>query len=592
VRNRFVRDKITAGKFTAYDCSGGGFEGPFSVVKELIENSIDSGATEIDLEITDSGFKKITVRDNGSGISRNDIELSIREHATSKITDLSDLEQIRTYGFRGEALSSIASISDLVILSRKEDENMGARLESGVNGVKVTDYAGSAGTTVIAENLFFTMPARKKFLKSKRVELKYIRDIFLKMSIPCYNIAFNFDVDGKRQISLQAADSADERIKQVFGRDILENLCFEKITDLKAEISGYFSKPHFIKSTRNMQMFFVNRRPVEYRFLSYHLSRAYEAVIPRGKHAAAIVFLDIDPCLTDVNIHPAKREIKLFDQKYIDSLVFSIASKSLNRAHSMAADLFKSAYRNVPEESAGQPVLKSADYGAETGTSDNNSLLNDPEELHNGENLFPSSMQDVISLSRAVYGNNEDGIKIFGPVFNTYIMVQRDEELFVIDFHAAHERIVFDSLISRGVFIETQELLFPVVIELNRSEYSAALEMSDIFREFGFDVDDFSDSSIVVRSVPVVTGRDETEDTVRSIIETINEDKSCSDLKKKVAASLACHSAKRAGDKLSDSDMKELVSEVLDGKVELRCPHGRPFLHTINKNDFERIFKR
>lgn len=568
-------------------------EGPFSVVKELIENSIDAGSSEIDLEIYDSGFKKIVVKDNGSGISKSEIELSIREHATSKISDLSDLEKIRTYGFRGEALSSIASISDLVILSRREDENMGARLESGQKGSTVTDYAGSRGTTVIVENLFFTMPARKKFLKSKRVELKYIRDIFLKMSIPFHNLTFNFDVDGKRQISLQAADSLDERIKQVFGRDVLEDLYFEKINDLKVEISGYFSRPNFIKSSRNMQMFFVNNRPVEYRFLSYHLSRAYEAVIPKGKHAAAIIFLNIDPSLIDVNIHPAKREIKLFDQRYIDSLVFSIASKSLNRAHRMDTELFKAFDVDSPEENQKTIGSKSADYGSVSGIyNDNSSILNDSEEQPGGDSLFVSTMQDIISVSRMIYSNIENGIKIFGPVFDTYIMAQKDEELFVIDFHAAHERIVFDSLINRGVFIESQELLFPVVIELSRSEYAAALEMADVLKDFGFDVDDFSDSSIVVRSVPVVTGRDETEEAVRSILEAINEDKSSGDLKKKVASSLACHSAKRAGDKLSDSDMKKLVSEILEGKMELRCPHGRPFLHTINKNDFERIFKR
>lgn len=569
-------------------------EGPFSVVKELVENSIDAGATVIDVEIFDSGLKKIAVKDNGSGISKSEIDLSIREHATSKITDLSDLEKINTYGFRGEALSSIASISDLVILSRRADEDMGARLESGRQGVNITDYAGPSGTTVIVENLFFTMPARKKFLKSRKTELKSIRDIFLKMSIPCYNITFNFDVDGKRQISLQATDNHDERIRQVFGRDVPENLSYEKINDLKVEISGYFSKPHFVKSTRNMQMLFVNNRPVEYRFLSYHLSRAYEAVIPRGKHAAAILFVNIDPCLIDVNIHPAKREIKLFDQKYIDSLIYSIASKSLNRAHSMSPDLFKTASHDTSiQNSQEEPSFKRADYGNEADIfHSGNSLINDSEEVSADNGLFPSTLHDVVSVSGELYRVNEENISIFGPVFKTYIMAQKGEDLYVIDFHAAHERIVFDSLMNRGVFIETQELLFPVEIELSRSEYSAALEMNDIFKDFGFDVDEFSDSSIVVRSVPVITGRDETEDTIRSIIETYIEDKSCGDLKKKVASSLACHSAKRAGDKLSGPDMKQLVSEVLEGKIELRCPHGRPFLHTINKNDFERIFKR
>ncbi len=566
-------------------------EGPFSVVKELIENSIDAGADEIDLEIFDSGFKKIAVKDNGSGIAKSEIELSIREHATSKITDLSDLEKIKTYGFRGEALSSIASISDLVILSRKEDEDMGARLESGIQGASVTDYAGAKGTTVIVENLFFTMPARKKFLKSRRVELKFIRDIFLKMSIPFHNITFNFDIDGKRQMSLQAVNSLDERIKQVFGKGVLENLYFEKINDLKVEISGYFSKPHFIRSSRSMQMFFVNSRPVEYKFLSYHLSRAYEAVIPKGKHAAAIVFLNIDPSLIDVNIHPAKREIKIFDQKYIDSLVFSIASKSLNRAHSMNADLFKAPDSVFSGGSENSFAFKSA-YEPAQGIDKNSSVLNDSEEQAKGDNLFASTMEDIISVSQMVYSNIKDGIKIFGPVFETYIMVQKDEDLFVIDFHAAHERIVFDSLMNRGVFIESQELLFPVVIELSRSDYTIALEMKELLKDFGFDVDDFSDSSIVVRSVPVVTGRDATEEVVRTIIESAGEDKNFEDLNRKVASSLACHSSKRAGDKLSDSDMRKLVSEIFEGEMELRCPHGRPFLHKIRKNDFERIFKR
>ena len=578
-----VRHMIAAGEVV---------EGPSSVAKELIENSIDAGATEIELQVFDSGLKKIVVKDNGAGISKNDIELSIREHATSKLSDLSDLERIKTYGFRGEALSSIASISDFVILSKRIDEEMGSRLESGRSGVKVADFAGAEGTTVIVENLFFTMPARKKFLKSKRVELKNIRDIFLKMSIPCYNISFSFDVDGKRQISLPAADSPDERIKQVFGKDALENLYFESICDLKVEISGYFSRPHFVKSSRTMQMLFVNNRPVEYRFLSYHLSRAYEAVIPKGKYPAAVVFLNIDPCLIDVNIHPAKREIKIFDQKYIDSLIFSIASKSLNRAHSMNADLFKTPSTDAPREGQGKDFLKPADYSREPGNSDNNSILNDSEIISGDDNLFAPTMQNIISVSRMVYSNPGDGIKIFGPVFNTYIMVQKDEELYVIDFHAAHERIVFDRLMHSGIFIETQELLFPVVIELSRSDYSTALEISGIFKDFGFDVDDFSDSSIVVRSVPVVSGRDETEKVVRYIIESINEDRGCGDLKTKVASSLACHSAKRAGDSLSESDMKVLAGEVFGGKIELRCPHGRPFLHTINKSDFERIFKR
>jgi DNA mismatch repair protein MutL len=270
-------------------------EGPFSVVKELIENSMDAGASVIDVQVYDSGLKKIVVRDNGSGIMKDDIPLSIKEHATSKITHESELHNIGTYGFRGEALSSIASISDLIILSKTSDESIGSRLESFAGNVALSDFAGDKGTTIIVENLFYNIPARKKFLKSKQKELRNIRETILRMAIPAYNISFTLDIDGKREMSLSEADSLDERIKQVFGKSALQNLYYEELSDIKVKIRGYLSKPEFVKNSRSMQFLFVNNRSIEYKFFSYHISRAYSAVIPKGKFAAAIVFIDIDP---------------------------------------------------------------------------------------------------------------------------------------------------------------------------------------------------------------------------------------------------------------------------------------------------------
>ncbi|MCL2156251.1 MAG: DNA mismatch repair endonuclease MutL, partial [Leptospirales bacterium] len=290
-------------------------EGPFSVIKELIENSMDAEASVIDVQVYDSGLKKIIVKDNGSGIMKDDIALSIKEHATSKISDESQLHNIVTYGFRGEALSSIASISDIRILSKTSHESIGSRLESVGAKVSVSDFAGDKGTTIIVENLFYNIPARKKFLKSKQKELRNIRETIIKMAIPAYNISFTLDVDGKRELSLAATDSLDERIKQIFGKSVLKNLYYEELSDIKVKLKGYLSRPEFVKNSRSMQFLFVNNRAIEYKFFSYHISRAYNVIIPKGKYAAAIIFIDIDPELIDVNIHPAKREVKLFDQK-------------------------------------------------------------------------------------------------------------------------------------------------------------------------------------------------------------------------------------------------------------------------------------
>ncbi len=563
-------------------------EAPFSVVKELIENSLDAGAREISVEVFDSGLKKIVIRDNGSGIYKEDISLAIEEHATSKIQDIAGLENIRTYGFRGEALSSIASISDLVILSKKEDQDMGARLEVSAGEVSIGDYAGTPGTTVIVENLFFNIPARKKFLKSRRGELRYIREVFLKMAIAAHGTSFSFDVDGKRQITLQGTDDPGVRITQIFGKNILDNLYFDSLQDLKVRISGYLSKPGFVKGSKNMQFFFVNGRSVEYRFFSYHLQRAYEAIIPRGKYPAAIVFLEIEPELIDVNIHPAKREIKLFDQRYIDSLVFGLAEKILNRAHPIPDGLFK---RDIAPDNDPDVSEDNTGYRMPAAGSAVHEAGNYRAPVYD-RGLFDSSLSEIVSDAARLSVISRGDLIILGVVFNTYIAVQDDDKLHFIDFHAAHERILYDDIIKKPVERDIQELAFPVTMDLPVDEYNVVLENTEVFTGFGFEVEDFSDTSVVVRSVPALAEKNNIESLIKKIIDNIKDEKDDYDLKERFASSLACHSAKRAGDRMSDSDMKELVDRVLEGKFDLRCPHGRPFLYTINKNDLERIFKR
>ncbi len=560
-------------------------EGPFSVVKELVENSIDAGASAIDVQVLDSGLKKIMVRDNGSGILKDDIALSIQEHATSKITDISGLQNVATYGFRGEALSSISSISDLVILSNTDGKTMGSRLESSGGVVTILDFAGSRGTTIIVENLFYNMPARKKFLKSKKIELRNIRETILKMALPAYDVAFTFDVDGKREMSLPAAKTQDERIQQVFGKTVLQNLYIEELNDIKVRLRGYLSKPEFIKGSRSMQFLYVNNRPIEYKFFSYHLSRAYEAVIPRGKYPAAIIFIDIDPELIDVNIHPAKREIKLFDQKYIDDMIYNLASKSLCKPHVIPDSFFKA---SPIEFSVKKFSLQENSYPLPPQTASLSAEKDQSEAPYTGTLFQPSEVSIPVNPDF----KTDKGLKILGTLFDTYILIEDDDKLLLIDFHAAHERIQYDKLMTNRGEIEYQELIFPVSIELSINDYKLVTDNLEIFNEIGFEIEEFSDYTVIVRSTPVIAGSYKIDELIKNMIDNIKDGIKSNDLVERFYSLVACHSAKRAGDKLSRSDMETLTRKVLDGEMDLRCPHGRPFFFTINQNDLERIFKR
>lgn len=568
-----IRHMIAAGEVVA---------GPFSVVKELVENSLDAGATVIDVRVHDCGLKKITVCDNGCGIRSSEIELAVMEHATSKLEDGSGLANIRTYGFRGEALSSIASVSGLVILSRRADEEVGARLDSVSGKVGVNAYMGAPGTTVVVENLFYNVPARKKFLKSKKTELRNIREALLEIALAAYRTAFTFDVDGRRQITLPSAVDRAERICQIFGRDIIDKLYYEELSDLKVRISGFLSRPTFVRHSRKMQFLYINNRPVESKYFSYYLARAYEAVMPPGKYPAAIVFLEIDPELMDVNVHPAKREVRLFDQKYIDELVFGLARKSLNRVHSLPVNspgnyTWAGAGPAGPYRSA---VLQPASDGAGEPLNDEfaGTLFCDPpaSEL-TGE---PVSTTDGAGA----------GFTILGVLFGTYIIAEKDESMHIIDFHAAHERLIYDRLMETREPV-SQELLIPVQMELDVASFAAALDNIEAFSSAGFEVEEFADT-LLVRSAPVEAGDEDIEVLVKNMIDNIRDEKQSNNIREKFMALIACHSARRSGDKLSMAEMAHLVKTVFDIAPDLRCPHGRPFVYSLGKNELERMFRR
>ncbi len=591
-----VKNKIAAGEVV---------EGPFSVVKELIENSIDAEATEIDIEVFESGLKKILVKDNGKGIYKDDLALAVQNHATSKIENIPDIEKIASYGFRGEALAGISSISKFTMFSRSIEESLGAKIIHNDGHSEITDYAGDPGTTTIVENLFYNIPARKKFLKAKSTELRKIREVFLKTAMVNPDIDFSLNVDGKRSITLVKAAGLEERVGQIYGKSVPDSLYFDRLKDLKTEICGFLSKPDFLKSSRSMQILFVNNRPVEYKYLGFLLSKAYEAIAPRGSYPAAVIFIDIDPALIDVNIHPAKKEIKFFDQNYINSLILHLADKALGKAHNL----------NLSRMSAGRITDKIKTQNIKTDPSgpahvyeeqlefkdriNNINRSGFSENNSDKSNMFNSTISDYpfssfIREAGKLYDefDKQYDFKFLGIIFNTYIVIEKDNVLSFIDFHAAHERYIYDTM-NNETKPETQALIFPQVMELPVEDYQIFLEKKDYFVDTSFDIDIFSDNAIVVRGIPGIVKDLNIEGFISDIIEAFKrEGDHVRDVKKIIAEKAACHSAKRSGDSLSPEEAKIIASRALNGEYDKRCPHGRPYIYQLEKKDLEKVFKR
>jgi DNA mismatch repair protein MutL len=340
-----------------------------------------------------------------------------------------------------------------------------------------------------------------------------------------------------------------------------------------------------------MQILYVNGRPVEYRYLGFLLSKAYEAVAGKGRYPAGIIFIDIDPHLVDVNIHPAKKEVKLFDSYYINRLILALAEKAINREHRVQSGLFTPGEVRATEGTA---------HHADSGDSfrDTRMLFDSPGRhirtsagVHGPGDISSSTfVKDMAELYHDIEESKE--IKIIGMAFETYIILEKSNYMYFIDFHAAHERIIYDSLMEKGGDFESQRLAFPRVLELSLDDHRLVQENIDKFSEIGFDIEDFSDNSIKITAVPVVAGGADSVDLIMDFLESIRGEYETSNVAEKMAATVACHAAKRAGDRLAQSDMERLVSEIFSSDRQLRCPHGRPFVFKMEKEDIERMFKR
>lgn len=624
-----VYNRISAGEVV---------ERPASIVKELIENSIDAGAKNIRLEIEEGGIKNITVADDGCGIEKDDLVTAFLPHATSKIKSEEDLDFITSLGFRGEALASIAAISQVRLSSKTSESQVGysIKVDGGEFG-KVVETARSNGTTISCSNIFFNTPVRAKFLKKPKTEEAEITHLIEKFMLSNSGISFQYYVDGK-QVYNTTSCSMQDIIYTIYGNEVYKNLVEVDYKENGYSIFGYITKPQYSKSNRTQQTLFVNGRYVENSLISTCIQNIYSSFLMKGRFPVYVLSLQLPADCVDVNVHPSKREVRFENQSRIYGLFMRAIEKALYAVDEIQSFIhFDSAKEeNVSEdrEPALERIVKNTiDFdnplplnkmGEGEGKSFSEELseqdqpreviINTPEESQNQEELNSNYLQnnqnkkdlktfyfdietaknsrDIQDSSGFLQADIKDEMKILGTVFNTYILVEYSDALYFIDQHAGHERILYDKLVKKideGTNVQ-QKLLVPYTFTLGARESQNVDLLLDNLKNIGFDIKK-NGYNYSIEGIPLLLSYIDLENFVDDIVsESIGLENKASDFIHSKLCQSACKHAIKAGDTISKDECAYLIEEVRKGVM--LCPHGRPITLIITKHEFEKMFKR
>lgn len=573
-----LADKIAAGEVV---------ERPASVVKELIENSLDAESSDIEVIVEDAGRAMIKVIDNGLGITPEDLKLAPLRHATSKINKDSDLNNITTLGFRGEALSSIAAVSFLKISSSAKGDSKAVTLE-GTGGIfqEVKESARLSGTTVEIKNLFFNTPARLKFLKSKATETAHITRSVTEFALGYPGVAIRLINNKEEIINCNRHGNLLDRIKVLFGEKLSQELIPISFESAPLKISGFISKPGYGQGSRRNQYIFVNNRPITDKTIAHAIIEGYHTHIMDRQFPSVFIFIETAPELIDVNVHPTKREIRFRESSVLHDILVKLIKDALIDKRYLPNLKVKNATNHQSNQYARpslscQPELKLDAFG------DNKPLVFSDMPLLE-ESIF--STDKKLQLA----GNF---INKYLQIGNTYIISQNAEGMIIIDQHAAAERILFDKLMHgfKNKKTEKQKLLLPVTVHLSKEEFMLATELNNLFEDMGFEIEDFGGEALAINSYPAVLGDVDIATEFKNIISDLTDFGSRANIDRNVAkilASVACHCAIRAHEALTQEQMASLVSCLWQSKSAYTCPHGRPTMITMKWHDLEKRFGR
>ncbi len=575
-----VINKISAGEV---------IERPASVVKELLENSLDAGAAAIDLEIKNGGKKLIRVADNGRGIPAPEVPLAFQRHATSKIAAFNDLDILDTLGFRGEALPSIAAVSKTTMVTRTADSVSAAKLV--IQGGKVLtkgEEGAKPGTTVLVENLFANTPARLKFMKSDATEFSHILNLVTELAIANFKVAFTLVNNDRKVFKLAPAQKLEERLYDLFGQDIQKQLLPINLDQKFISITGYITAPAADLSGRNQQYFFVNKRTIRHRLLNHALTTGYDNLLPAGKYPAVFIFFSINPELVDVNVHPAKREVRFSNEGAIHDLTAKAIRDTLHQPGVIREMKDPASGYRLPLDQHSIPAM------LHTDTAPEQTLLSVQEQM------FLYKAQTPETIKTAAFGD----LKILGQADNAYIVASSGNELMIIDQHAASERIMYEKFKQEfeQKTIQSQKLLIPITLEIDLPSKNLLLAHGDLMSQLGWEVEDFGPTTLLIRALPAILEKAGDRQFILDIVQElsrlqdIKDTPARSEIRQTVLDNIfklsACHAAVRFGDELQPSQVSTIISALTSTNNPYTCPHGRPTLIKLSRAELNKRFER
>ncbi len=581
-------------------------ERPASVVKELVENSVDANATEVNIFIAQGGRNLIKVIDNGCGIAKEEMRLAVARHATSKLSD-NNLFNITYMGFRGEALSSISSVSRMKIASRARESDLGwsIEVEGGELSKDLTPDSIKYGTKIEICDLFFATPVRLKFLKTEKAETQHIIDIVTKIAMTNPQIRFSLTVNDRKLFDYLIVDSKKERLLTIKGKEFEENVVevLEKKGDL--EITGYVGLPTYNRVNANYLYLFVNNRPVRDNLLISAVKAAYKDFIPYGRYPVVILYLTVPQQVIDVNVHPTKAEVRFQDKNLVRNFVVTTLKlaikKSMYRATSETTNLalnYFNSNKNLASNIVMDPIIKKKSFDIHN-VSSSKEVLKEKVDIANLRTTKKVSKTVLVPVAeKQVLLDQLGSISPLGfarcQLYLTYILSESDDCIFLVDQHAAHERLVYEYL-KNTVKIERQVLLAPEVVELNEAEVELFLEYKEYLQKVGMYAEKMGENAILVRELPAIIGQCDIKRLVLDIVDNIKSFGIALSLEKKIESvylTFACHTSIRAGRKLNTSEMNAILRQMELNSHTGQCNHGRPTYVTLKKNDIEKLFER
>lgn len=629
-------DQNTANQIAA----GEVVEKPASVVKELVENALDAGAGKIDVTIFEGGTQYIRVADDGSGMTEANAKLAVLRHATSKIRAAEDLMSLHTLGFRGEALPSIASVSNFQLLTRPADEEFATSIRiDGGEQTECQQTGGQAGTTVIVENLFFNVPARRKFLRTNATEGRYINELLTRLALSRPDVRFKLVSNDKEVLSTPGNGSLFDAITALYGKKVSDELLKVDFTGTDVKITGYIGKPTLLKGTRQWQTFMVNGRIINNRMMSKAIDHAYQSQVPKSGFPFAVLMVEVDTHTIDVNVHPQKSEIKFSDDSVIYKAMYKALTDALTKPMSAKpqqaldllpdselavfkpvgqgiitdgmplpkqqsvpkpapvqqpkpayADIFKTAPAHEPQpEPVQSEVWKQVEYTYTPPKTEPVYTINEVREEFKKQDGVAAN---VIGFTDT--NNETESIWPIGQVDKTFIIAQSEDTLYLIDQHAAHERILYDKFVNAHNNIPAQTMLMPLYIDVTAHDTEIIEKHREDFSRLGVDIEPAGEVLLRVSSLPADIKADGAEDFIREITKMLSEMKniSPSDLRQNMLHMMACKAAIKAGEVLNMRQMRQLIIDLCNTEHPFTCPHGRPCMIEISSAELYKMFKR